>query len=100
MSKYRNSYSSYNSSYSKPALQDEEDKEPETKTGVVVNCELLNVRTHSSKTTDSGVITVLEKGDRVVILEMVGDWYKIKTRNDEFGYVGYVMQKYIQVNEV
>lgn len=99
MSKYRNSYSSYNSSrssYDKPALREEENLEPETKTGIVIISDffnLLNVRSSPKKTTDN-VVTTIKKGTKVTILETLQDWYKIETPSGE---IGYVDSNYIEV---
>lgn len=96
MSKYRNSYSPYNSSrssYDEPALQEEENLEPETKTGVVINCDLLNVRSSATKTADN-ILTTIKKGTKVTILETLQDWYKIEIPSGE---IGYVDSNYIEV---
>lgn len=96
MSKYRNSYSSYNQSklsYDEPSLRKEDNKEPETKTGVVTNCELLNVRSSTTKTADNVLMTI-GKGKEVTILETIGNWYKVETPSGE---TGYVICKYIEV---
>lgn len=86
MSKYRNSYSN-RPSYSEPVLQEEEKKEPETKTGIVYNCIAVNVRSSPSKKTPNNVITILEKGASVKIVDKVGAWYTVELNDGTRGHI-------------
>lgn len=86
MSKYKNSYSN-RSPYSGPTLQDEEKKEPETKTGIVFNCDAVNVRSTPSKKTPNNIITVLEKGTSVKIIEKIGAWDRVELHDGTSGYI-------------
>ena len=70
----------------------EEVKEPEIKKGIVINCELLNVRKEPN--TDSDIIKVINHGDEINIIKedkgiMNADFYKTTD--------GYVMKKYIKI---
>lgn len=63
----------------------EEPKEKEVKKeGIVSGTVLLNVR----KEPNGQVLTTLKEGDKIVILEEEGDWYRFAG--------GYVMKKYIK----
>ena len=67
-------------------------KEPEIKKGIVINCELLNVRKEPN--TDSDIIKVINHGDEVNIIKedkgvMSADFHKTTD--------GYVMKKYIKI---
>ena len=70
---------------------------PKSVTGVVVNCEKLNVR--SAPSLNSKINLILSKGEGVVILELVKgsdgeDFYKVG--NPE--HPEYCMAKYIKIN--
>lgn len=45
--------------------------EPETKNGIVVNCELLNFRSTSKMKSKANILRTLKKGEKVRILEEV-----------------------------
>lgn len=76
-------------------------KTPDVQTGVVVNCEKLNIRNKPS--IDGVILGTLSKGDEVVIHEIVKsysgkDFYKVKVdviKPDEYQYC---MAKYIKIN--
>lgn len=57
--------------------------------GVIVNCHLLNVR--KSPDTKSNIVSVLEVGKNVNILEKLNGWYKVDN--------GYVKSDFINVVE-
>ena len=70
----------------------EEVKKTEIKKGIVINCELLNVRKEPN--TDSDIIKVINHSDEINILKenkgiMSADFYKTTD--------GYVMKKYIKI---
>lgn len=50
---------------------EERTTEPETRTGVVVNCELLNFRSTSERKSKTNILRTLKKGDTVRILDEV-----------------------------
>ena len=58
-----------------------------------VNTDTLNLRKEASKT--AAVLSLLNQGDEVEILEESGDWYKIKVNN----VTGYVHKDYIDIEE-
>lgn len=65
-----------------------EDETPVTITGVVVNCELLNVR--QSPDVKSSIVDVLSKGKEVSIIEGANDKFYKTT-------IGYVMKEFIEL---
>lgn len=71
------------------ALEEDEEK---IVTGVIVNCNKLNLRELPTK--DSKVLKVLNKGDEVgVFPTLMGDFYKVVKMETE----GYCMAKYIKL---
>ena len=64
-----------------PKKKEEVKKEKE---GIVTGTSLLNVR----REPNGQVLTTLKEGDKIVILEEEGDWYRFAG--------GYVMKKYIK----
>ena len=62
------------------------------KTGIVYNCYSLNVRTEANAS--STIITTLNSGTKVTILEESNGWCNIKTN----GITGWVNSKYIKLN--
>ena len=60
-----------------------------------VEGETVNVRKETN--TKSTVLTQLDKGQKVEILEEVEDWYKIETTEKNEKITGYVSSKYINV---
>lgn len=71
----------------------EEPKVTKPKTGVVANCEKLNVR--EKPTTSSSVVGVINKTEKVTIKnsESTDEWLKIKTKS---GLEGFCMKKFIE----
>lgn len=67
----------------------EEKTEPKTRKGVVIGAPLVNAR--KNPTTGDNVVTVLNEGDEVTILEEISDYYKVMTPDH---YKAYVMTKY------
>ena len=63
---------------------------PIYKTGIVYNCNKLNFR--SAPTTESNILSVLLKNEKVLIMENLGDWYKVQYN----GITGYCSSKYIK----
>ena len=63
-----------------------------TKTGYVANCSFLNIRAQADKT--SRVVAVLEKGDKVQIVDEAGQWYKILYKNE----YAFVSKNYVVLN--
>lgn len=51
--------------------QEERTTEPETRNGIVANCELLNFRSTSERKSKTNILRTLKKGDKVRILEEV-----------------------------
>lgn len=70
--------------------------EPENKTGVVVDCDKLNVRVRPSTTAE--ISTTINRGDEVEIdvasIESASEFYKIFSK---FGIEGYCMKQYISI---
>lgn len=67
---------------------------PEPVFGKVANCNRLNVRTEP--TTESDVITVLDKGTEVKIIAELPDWCQVETVNENIPiYAGFCMKQYI-----
>lgn len=68
--------------------------EPKIKTGVVTECEKLNVRAKAS--VESDVVTVITKGTKLTIesFEVGSTWLKVST---ESGVKGFVMAKFVTV---
>lgn len=67
------------------------EKKSEVKTGKVIDCDSLNVRSKSS--TSSDVLCVIPKGTTVKITSEDNDWYAV-TINDS---KGYCMKRYISI---
>ena len=68
--------------------------ETKIKTGVVTECEKLNVRAKAS--VESDVVTVITKGTKLTIesFEVGSTWLKVST---ESGVKGFVMAKFVTV---
>lgn len=66
--------------------------EETTKYGIVVNCELLNVRENGNTT--ANVITTIPNGTKVEIVSSKKDWYKVVAGDT----TGFVMSEYINVD--
>lgn len=76
--------------------------EHETKavTGVVVNCEKLNIREDANKSAE--VLCIINKGEEVEIIEdkSTDDFYAVIFGNDKEVIIeGYCMKKYIKINK-
>lgn len=72
---------------------------PAIVTGVVVNCEKLNIRADAS--TDAEVLCVINKGGEVEIVENVDEeefYGVIYGKNKEVSVEGFCMKKYIKLN--
>lgn len=65
------------------------EKKPVIKTGKVVDCTKLNVRKDPS--TDADIITVIDNGTEVKVLETVKDFVKVEIES----VTGYCVKKYI-----
>lgn len=63
-----------------------------TKNGYVANCSFLNIRKNADNT--SAVLGVLEKGDKVQIVDEAGKWYKIIYKNE----YAFVSKNYVVLN--
>lgn len=67
-------------------LDQKEEMVPETKNGIVCNAPLVRVRNDPSEIGD--VVTVLDQGDEVKILDTVENrFYKIELDKDRVGYI-------------
>ena len=42
------------------------------------------------------IITKIEKGERVLIKDKIGNWYKVIFERDTYGYIGWVYGKYVK----
>ena len=67
---------------------------PKTVIGSVVDCELLNVRREPNMT--ANILTRIEEGETVRILDEMKGFYKVQTNN---GVIGFCMWNYINLNE-
>lgn len=69
-------------------------EESKIKTGVVTECEKLNVRVKAS--VESDIVTVITKGTKLTIesFEVGSTWLKVST---ESGVKGFVMAKFVTV---
>ena len=62
-------------------------------TTATVNTDTLKLRKEAS--TDSDVLSLLNLGEKLEVIEKAGDWYKVKVNNK----TGYVSKDYIKVSE-
>lgn len=62
-------------------------------TTATVNTDTLKLRKEAS--TDSDVLSLLNLGEKLEVIEKAGDWYKVKVNNK----TGYVHKDYIKLNE-
>lgn len=62
-------------------------------TTATVNTDTLKLRKEAS--TDSNVLSLLNLGEKLEVIEKAGDWYKVKVNNK----TGYVSKDYIKVSE-
>jgi uncharacterized protein YgiM (DUF1202 family) len=78
-----------------PVVEESMADKPEIKTGVVVNCEKLNVRTNPHPT--AHVELIIDKGTEVEIVRSEGDFYFVRKSTATEGFNGWCMKKYISV---
>ena len=63
----------------------------EEKYGILQNCELLNCRKEANS--NSEILKVFNKNDKIKILDEVGEFYKVLSDNTE----AYCMKKFIKI---
>lgn len=66
--------------------QEDGHSKPPIRNGEVINSRIVNVR--ESPSSSAPVIQILDRGDVVKILDKVGEYYKIKIKDD--GRIGYI----------
>lgn len=71
-----------------------EPSKPKTVIGSVIDCKLLNVRREPNMT--ANILTRIEEGETVRILDEMNGFYKVQTNN---GIIGFCMWNYISLNE-
>lgn len=71
-----------------------EPSKPKTIIGSVTDCKLLNVRKEPNMT--ANILTIIEEGETVRILDEANGFYKVQTNN---GIIGFCMWNYINLNE-
>ena len=71
-----------------------ESPKPKTVIGSVIDCKLLNVRREPNMT--ANILTRIEEGETVRILDEMNGFYKVQTNN---GIIGFCMWNYISLNE-
>lgn len=71
-----------------------EPSKPKTVIGSVIDCKLLNVRREPDMT--SNILTRIEEGETVRILDEMNGFYKVQTNK---GIIGFCMWNYISLNE-
>lgn len=70
-----------------------EPSKPKTVIGTVVDCKLLNVRREANAACE--ILTRIEEGDTVRILDEDNGFYKVQTNK---GIIGFCMYNYINLN--
>lgn len=70
-----------------------EPSKPKTRIGTVVDCKLLNVRREANAACE--ILTRIEEGDTVRILDEMKGFYKVQTNK---GIIGFCMYNYINLN--
>lgn len=70
----------------------EEVEEVVAKTGVVTNCEKLNVRSTPNQTSSKNIIKVIDKGTTVILGEEIDDFVRVNVDGEN----GYCMKKFIE----
>ena len=72
---------------------------PEVVTGIVANCDKLNVRKQPNIKSD--VVVVIDKGTEVIIDETKSteDFYRVRSASESKPFYGFCMKKYITVNQ-
>ena len=89
-----------------PEVEEPEVEEPEVedagsqksnnfKTGVVVNCKRLNLRSSPVKENDENILTELDAATQVKVLDEKEEWYYVRVEKAPLEYTGYVMKKFI-----
>lgn len=58
---------------------------PETKNGIVVNTIFVKVRERPNY--ESNVLEILNCGDKVHIIDQIGDFYKVSTKKNNIAYI-------------
>ena len=71
-----------------------EPSKPKTVIGSVIDCKLLNVRSEPNMT--ANILTTIEEGETVRILDEMNGFYKVQTNK---GIIGFCMWNYINLNE-
>lgn len=71
-----------------------EPSKPKTVIGSVIDCKLLNVRREPDMA--SNILTRIEEGETVRILDEMNGFYKVQTNK---GIIGFCMWNYISLNE-
>lgn len=67
----------------------------EEKYGIVANCDLLNVRKEPNL--NSEIVTVINKDQKVKIIEELDEFYKVSLINEIISSDSYCMKKYIKI---
>lgn len=77
-----------------PVVEEEIVADPRsfTKTGVVINCAMLNVRAKDDMV--ASIITVINEGDRVTVNKELKDFYAVTLAN---GVQGYVKKEFLEI---
>lgn len=68
----------------------------EEKYGIVVNCDLLNVRREPNAT--STILTVINADQKIKILDELDEFYRVLIDDPINSYEGYCMKKFIKIN--
>jgi hypothetical protein len=55
-----------------------------------------NVNLRSSHGLHGKIITEIEKGEKVLVKDKIGDWYKVIVEKKTYGYIGWVYGKYLK----
>jgi uncharacterized protein YgiM (DUF1202 family) len=75
-----------------------------TGTGYAVQSQYGKVTTNVNLRKYNGlhgkIITKIEKGERVLIKDKIGNWYKVIFERDTYGYIGWVYGKYVKTTFV
>lgn len=67
----------------------------EEKYGIVVNCDLLNIRKEPNL--NSKIVTIMNKDQKVKIIEELDEFYKVSLINEIVSGDAYCMKKYIKI---
>ena len=65
-------------------VEKKEELKSEVKTGKVVNCKLLNVRKRPKR--DAEILRVIAKDDEVEILNVAGEFLRVKLSDGTYGF--------------